>query len=615
MASDGRWRRCGTALVLTLGALQCGRVDLVEGGTSAQSGGSGVLVNECGGNHELSFGDHRAHIGDACGECSDGQLICASREAFVCVGAKRTKPSCANDVDGGTPNPCGGFEELGADAPNAALGAPCGVCGNGIWTCSSANHLGCFGELADACGGSSGAAGAGDAGAAGALTLDETPCTSQVIFDNGRRVHEGDACGPCEDGQLGCTPFAGPLACGGATDEAHCDDPASATNDCLGIGPLTWRGKPASPGWYCGPCALGRLSCATKNRLVCSIDIASGPQCDMPAAASSCAIPLSAYSASPLHVPSAPPVETKPSTSNFVNTGLPIQSLLYDPFARRLYAGVDASYGEKGDSLAVIEPATRAVLSYIPLDQAPTALALSDDGQVLWAATFVTLYRIDLASLTVTNDYSLGLHALSLAVLPGSHDSVLAYGKIFDSPYQSLRVFDRGVPRPVAADGLSNLVGVTNSPYLAYGFASGYSPSSFTTYCINEQGAFAQRVEQGSPIGFSRRMPFDSGILYGFNGAYDVRKQQIAGTFAASAAVAVDATARRLFVLGGSPRALRAYSLDTFASLEIDGAYPNDGQLANQQFVRWGRYGFAFNHATESDGVGTLYIGRSTLIP
>jgi len=368
----------------------------------------------------------------------------------------------------------------------------------------------------------------------------------------------------------------------------------------------------------------GLILCAGNDAVTCGTEYSSlsqVPVCESAGPLDSCTISASAYVAAPLHPAPAPLAEVKPTVTSFQSLtvqkkDLPVTRLIYNAFDRRLYAGLSASYTPHPNSLAVIDPAVPSVLQFVALGATPTALALSDDGLVLWVAASDGLRRVDLTTLVVAAPVAQGVFAQSIGVLPGTHDTVLAFGP--SSPWigsnvYTLRVYDSGVVRPIAATYQSSVLTATNSPSLVFGFNGLSSGHDFTTYCINEQGAFPQRTESGLFDGGGNSLLFDSGIVYGSAQAYDVQKQRTAGSYPGSTGLAVDSIARRIFTL--TYGTLVAYDMDTFAPLATDTTSASGNFLQAGQLVRWGRYGLAFSYSTGSFNPSALYIGRTTLIP
>ena len=88
--------------------------------------------------------------------------------------------------------------------------------------------------------------------------------------------------------------------------------------------------------------------------------------------------------------------------------GLPVTAIVYDAFNRRVYAAIPGSAGSNGNSVAVIDPSTFSVEGFIQTGSDPSALALSDDGQVLWVlnAGAKSFRRIELATSTLGPAFS-----------------------------------------------------------------------------------------------------------------------------------------------------------------------------------------------------------------
>ncbi len=652
-----RWARVGLLSGCALATARCGQNSTSNAPSSAgarndggESGAAGSTHNECDGDLALRFASKDAHVNEACGECNDGHLICGAPNVLVCLGARATQPGCDATPDGGVSNLCGGSSELEFAGQPAAPGGGCGPCDDGVLICASPTLLSCYGSHSTNCAdggapgndagasgalsGSAGLAGNGTSGVGGtagtggisgggssnggALTVGAGGCTGPGYQYLGHSATVGDACGSCADGKLVC--FGGSsktLSCSGATPTGYCGNSSAAPNECGGIGPVLWSSTPSSPGVRCGGCGYAQLGCATKNQLTCTgqtIEF-SNAVCAQPPEYATCTIPASAYSASPAHTPPAPLAETKPTASSFQSMNLTVNAIAYNAFDRRLYATVPSSDGPNGNSVAVIDPAAQQVLQYVPVGSEPHALAISDDGKVLWVinAGSNTLRRVDLTTLTTgpvlpLGDTDYGKVGQRLSILPGTQDSVIVGSN-------GLTIYDNGVPRIMAAttDGL--LTSATNSPWLAYAYNNNDTGYDFVTLCINQYGIFAQASHQNLLSGGGANLLFNAGIVYGSNAAYDISKQALIGSYPVADAVAIDPANRRIFTLRhfGTTQFV-AYDMDTFAVIGNDPAFPSI-KIADAQLVRWGRYGIAFTDSTDIFGQPSLHIGKSVIVP
>lgn len=89
-----------------------------------------TLPNECGGTEELVWMGEPAAVGESCGDCSAGSLVCDGEDAVGCEGI-------------GEFNECGGCGEI-----TERLGLPCGDCG--VMQCEGGDAA-CVDDLGDEC--------------------------------------------------------------------------------------------------------------------------------------------------------------------------------------------------------------------------------------------------------------------------------------------------------------------------------------------------------------------------------------------------------------------------------------------------------------------------------
>jgi len=600
--------------------------------------------NACGGERPLAFLSRPASPGDPCGACGAGALVCATPDMLVCIG--NSDASCA---DGGTTNLCGGREPLRLEGMPATPGQPCGPCRDGTTICAAPEIVACVGaKSAAACRDAGNDVAIADtvttdvAVADTAITDSSRDVSSDAIADAGAEdstpanacggygplryqgmdAAPGGRCGACREGTLVCdTPNT--LACTGQSTRDVCDEDASARNACGGIGPLTWRGVPAERNALCGPCSR-YLSCASPTTLVCS-----GPsECPDGGAIDRCDIPVSAYTMPRPSWP-APPAETAPTTTTATTVPLYASWLVYNPFDFRLYASVASTQGTGANSIAVIDPYTASIVSTIFVGTDPRAMALSDDGQVLWVALngAGTVRQVDLVTGTAGQQFSLGedgfsraWFAESLAVLPGTHGSVVVTrNQKSSSASDGPIVYDDGVARPFSTGTFAVTPGFlipTYSPALIFGYNNHSTGYDLTAACVNASGLFIKQVTKPFS-GFSSSFAFADNVIYaGFGGvAYDIATSSTIGTFAGRGSVAPDAPKRRVYFAPrptqGTMVSVSAYDMDTFLPQGSEtvpvtlssGATPDN-------FVRWGRYGYAFRVANTQ----LIVIARSALV-
>jgi len=122
----------------------CSRTLLDDSPTDPGPSDATADANGCGGSGVLTLKGGLAVPGAPCGPCGDGVVVCASREAVVCLGAGDAS-ACSESGPG---NACGGTEPLTYDGAPASPGDPCGPCQDGALVCAGTALLTCLGARA-----------------------------------------------------------------------------------------------------------------------------------------------------------------------------------------------------------------------------------------------------------------------------------------------------------------------------------------------------------------------------------------------------------------------------------------------------------------------------------
>ena len=214
-------------------------------------------VNACGGSASLRYDGADASVGDRCGPCGGGFLVCNGTDSLRCLGAAEE-------------NACGGCAPLVAEPDD-----PCGFCGDGYFTCDGNNDVVCtHASFPNACGGCSELPGApgfpcrADDGegtwvctsptSVACQSGDRNACGGgQALQHQGVITAPGQPCaGDCVDGVLVCDG-ENALDCRGAED----------ANACGGCSVL-----PGDPGAACGPCGTGTWTCTVDGEMECDTE-------------------------------------------------------------------------------------------------------------------------------------------------------------------------------------------------------------------------------------------------------------------------------------------------------------------------------------------------------
>lgn len=92
-----------------------------------------------------------------------------------------------------------------------------------------------------------------------------------------------------------------------------------------------------------------------------------------------------------------------------------LRDIAYDRDRNLIYAALPGAVGPQGNSIAIIDPETYAVQTYIPLTAEPLSIDISDDGAVLTATLGEAsqVAEIDLASRTLTQLIPLGFEIIN----------------------------------------------------------------------------------------------------------------------------------------------------------------------------------------------------------
>ena len=298
------------------------------------------------------------------------------------------------------------------------------------------------------------------------------------------------------------------------------------------------------------------------------------------------------------------------------------KQIAFDSQSQRLYLSVPNS-AATGNTIAVLDPATATIVGQQYAGSNPGILAISDDGQYLYAGIdgSSSVQRFLLPGLATDMTYSLGAggigpyFALDLQVAPGaSHTTAVTLGAWNSSPVAigGIEIFDDATARPTIAKGFGP-GGGGSALYdsLQWGadatvlFASNTDDSAFDFYTLS---VTASGVSQATDniYAFSNsydKIHFDKGtqLIYADNGqVINPVTGASAGTFTVPApfprTMVPDSSLNLAFFVsqtGSSSIGIYSFNLSTFApvsSITIPNVSGNPIRL-----IRWGQNGLAFN--------------------
>ncbi|MDQ1637861.1 MAG: trimeric autotransporter adhesin [Pyrinomonadaceae bacterium] len=331
-------------------------------------------------------------------------------------------------------------------------------------------------------------------------------------------------------------------------------------------------------------------------------------------------------SADPVPTPTPTPSPTPSPSPVYVPTfvrkvELPANGLVYSQATQSLYASVPSSAGAIGNRIAKITPETGVVDSSVFIGSEPNKLALSSDGQTLYANLdgANSIRRFDIPSQTPGPQFASSPAPVDMEVLPGNNDSLA----ISRGGFTGVAVYDNGVQRPKTGTGSYYAVGPIEfgaSAATLYGYDSFSSGFELVKFSVDSSGTTVVNVTNNLLGGFINSLKFSNGLLYsGAGRIVDPETRKLIGTFQGVGnpnAIAIDAVSGRVFYVSssGSNFVLTAFDPNTFlqiGSVVLPNAAGNPVNL-----VRWGANGLAFNTVNSfgSTNGSQVYLLQSALV-
>lgn len=331
-------------------------------------------------------------------------------------------------------------------------------------------------------------------------------------------------------------------------------------------------------------------------------------------------IPWQFASAAKSSLAHASPVPLASPEESFVRkVDVAANDLVVDPITQTIYVSIPSSSLPNGNSIAPVTPLTGAVGPSVFLGSEPTKMAVSDNGQFIYALLngSASIRRFEIATQTAGLQFSLGhdssgspLLPVDLAVQP-SNPNTLAVMRQGGS--SGIAIYDAGVPRSAIVNAFATSFTFNNiDASRLYGLSGG----TLIRMMVNASGVTQTGTTNVSGGGAVR---FDNGRLYTSSGqVLDPETGTLFGTFTGtninnSTTFTTDSAINRAFYLtapgfsGTQTLNLRVYDTQTFVpvgTLDIPNVVG-----APTRMVRWGSNGLAF--CTNS---GQLFIIQTTLV-
>lgn len=290
--------------------------------------------------------------------------------------------------------------------------------------------------------------------------------------------------------------------------------------------------------------------------------------------------------------------------------------LLYDPKAQRIYATVPAASPNFSNCLVVIDPVVGRIETNYFLGDDPQKMALSDDGQFLYAGFNGSnvVRRINLISNAVDLQIQLGNNsyynapytAADLTVIPGMPRSVVITGV-------GLVIFDDGIQRSNTF-GLGATV-VAPSPTELFTSGGGYPVAPFARLTIDPSGVTGYVFHDGL-VGPSETMKYQDGLVFTSGGrVFNPETTKVLGYLPSCAILEPDLASGRVFTMASHPvwahpdawtlYACDPVTLQPLANSAMDGVAGTPISL-----IRWGTNGVAIAMYQ-----GHVFLVRTPLVP
>lgn len=214
-----------------------------------------------------------------------------------------------------------------------------------------------------------------------------------------------------------------------------------------------------------------------------------------------------------------------------VNTmNLTVNDLVYDSVTNKIYASIPSANGANGNSIGVINPATRVLENTIFIGSEPTVLAISDNGQYIYAGFTgsSTIRRFDVAAQTAGLQFSLGsdpfsgsFFAQDIEVMPGNPNTIAVSRRRPNvSPsHGGVAIYDDNVMRPTTTPGHtgSNKFEFT-SPTALVGYNTESTEYGLRRLSVNASGVSNVSVNAGVLNGFNLDFIYKNNTIFATNG-------------------------------------------------------------------------------------------------
>ncbi len=325
------------------------------------------------------------------------------------------------------------------------------------------------------------------------------------------------------------------------------------------------------------------------------------------------------------------------ASSNLTVLDIEGSDLAWSPQQKKLFVSVPAAAESLSKTITEVDPVTGQVVTSVPTTSEPSRLAISDDGQYLYAALVqeASVARFTLPAVKPDIKFALGtdpddlshppLLPQDLRVKPGAAHTiaVLSIGGI-------VSVFDDGTARPTAYENIGNLVNTVEwkaDGSMLFGEDTSSSETSFYSFAVNSTGVTLSNQYGGAFRRFGVHLHVDPQTSYAYSDSGEVVNPATGlaiGHYQYSPVMTSNTSGPVLTQI--DPALGRVYMLSSFfdqnsnlqwvirsfdqKEFRLLGSFVIPGVVGvPADFVRWGQSGLAF--VTNNIGLGgTMALGK-----
>ena len=307
---------------------------------------------------------------------------------------------------------------------------------------------------------------------------------------------------------------------------------------------------------------------------------------------------------------------------------VPANDIVWDSARAVIYASIPSTAGADGNSIAIIDPVTGGMLRSVFAGSDPNRLAISGDGQFLYAGIdgAAMIQRYTLPDLTPDMAIPLGTdpgngpyYAMDIQVAPANpHTIAVTRGDLAYPPSAlgGLVIYDDATPRATTISSVShelNSVQWGSDASTIYGANCGDTFHDYYTLSADASGVHLTLDVRSTFNAFNNWIHFDpiTNLIYSDSGpVLTPATGQRAGNFSASGAMTPDPSQTLAYFLeadtSGGTFTLKSFHLTHFVvqdAVTLQPLIPPTTVGAPTRLLRWSSNGLAF-----SGGGHLLYL-------